>query len=475
MGKSSLVKAAHAAALARYPGSLALIEIEREDIGTLPELLTILRAHTRRCLVFCDDLSFEREDSDYKALKSVLDGGIEGRPATVLFYATSNRRHLMPRDMIENERATAINPSEATEEKVSLSDRFGLWIGFHNCDQQTYFAMVEGYAADLRLDISPEALRAEAVSWSVGRGGTVRASGLAIHPGSGGPPGRRSNGEGATMTSPMPSGQVPGIYRKRFGDRVVTSVSDGGLPADPAMLQNIELAESLTILDAARRPAPLMTAVNVFVIQSPGQTILVDTGAGTLMGPTAGRMMGNLAAAGIAPEAIDAVLMTHLHIDHVGGLLTADGAPAFPNADLLIPRGEADFWFDDAAEAAAPAAMRPGFTLARRTTTPYGDRVKTFTAAPAPGIEAVPLPGHTPGHTGYALGSGADRLLIWGDIMHAPEIQARRPGRGGDLRPGPALGHRDPQGDLGAGGGGAAVGCRDAPAFPRLPVSGAGG
>jgi predicted AAA+ superfamily ATPase len=171
MGKSSLVKAAHAAALARYPGSLALIEIEREDIGTLPELLTILRAHTRRCLVFCDDLSFEREDSDYKALKSVLDGGIEGRPATVLFYATSNRRHLMPRDMIENERATAINPSEATEEKVSLSDRFGLWIGFHNCDQQTYFAMVEGYAADLGLDISPEALRAEAVSWSVGRGG----------------------------------------------------------------------------------------------------------------------------------------------------------------------------------------------------------------------------------------------------------------------------------------------------------------
>jgi len=171
MGKSSLVKAAHAAALAQYPGRLALIEIEREDIGTLPDLLTILRAHTKRCLVFCDDLSFEREDSDYKALKSVLDGGIEGRPATVLFYATSNRRHLMPRDMIENERATAINPSEATEEKVSLSDRFGLWIGFHNCDQQTYFAMVEGYAADLGLDISPAALRAEAVSWSVGRGG----------------------------------------------------------------------------------------------------------------------------------------------------------------------------------------------------------------------------------------------------------------------------------------------------------------
>jgi predicted AAA+ superfamily ATPase len=171
MGKSSLVKAAHAEALARSPGSLVLIEIQREDIVTLPELLNVLRTSARRCLVFCDDLSFEREDADYKALKSVLDGGIEGRPVNVLFYATSNRRHLMPRDMIENERSTAINPSEATEEKVSLSDRFGLWIGFHNCDQPTYFAMVVGYAADLGLHIDPDALRAEAASWSVGRGG----------------------------------------------------------------------------------------------------------------------------------------------------------------------------------------------------------------------------------------------------------------------------------------------------------------
>ncbi len=229
------------------------------------------------------------------------------------------------------------------------------------------------------------------------------------------------------MTSPVPTGQAPGIYRKRFGDRVVTTISDGGMPADPAMLQNIALAESLAILDAARRPAPLMTAVNVFVIQSAGQTILVDAGAGTLMVPTTGRMMGNLAAAGIAPGDVDAVLMTHLHIDHVGGLLDAGGAPAFPNADLLIPQGEADFWFDDAQEAAAPEAKRPGFALARRMTAPYGARVKLFADAPAPGIEAIALPGHTPGHTGYALGSGADRLLIWGDVMHAPEIQARRP------------------------------------------------
>ena len=171
MGKSSLVKAAHAAVNAETPGCLALIEIHREDIRTLPDLLNLLRGHKRRCLILCDDLSFEREDADYKALKSVLDGGIEGRPANVLFYATSNRRHLMPREMIENERGSAVNPGEAVEEKVSLSDRFGLWIGFHNTDQPTYLAMVEAYAADLRLPIGAEALRAEAVAWSAGRGG----------------------------------------------------------------------------------------------------------------------------------------------------------------------------------------------------------------------------------------------------------------------------------------------------------------
>jgi predicted AAA+ superfamily ATPase len=170
MGKSSLVKAVHAAANQARPGRLALIEIHREDIRTLPDLLHVLRGQVRRCLILCDDLSFEREDSDYKALKSVLDGGIEGRPENVLFYATSNRRHLMPRDMIENERQTSINPSEATEEKVSLSDRFGLWIGFHNCDQAAFFAMVDGYAVPLRLAISTDELHAQAVEWSVTRG-----------------------------------------------------------------------------------------------------------------------------------------------------------------------------------------------------------------------------------------------------------------------------------------------------------------
>ncbi len=169
MGKSSLVKAVHAVANTEHPGGLALIEIHREDIASLPALLNAVRGR-RRCLILCDDLSFEREDADYKALKSVLEGGIEGRPDNVLFYATSNRRHLMPRDMIENERSTAINPSEAIEEKVSLSDRFGLWVGFHNCDQPTYFAMVEGYAAAMSLPIDMQELRAEANEWSVTRG-----------------------------------------------------------------------------------------------------------------------------------------------------------------------------------------------------------------------------------------------------------------------------------------------------------------
>ena len=170
MGKSSLVKAAHAATLAKTPGSLALIEIAREDIVTLPALLSLLRQTPRRCLVFCDDLSFEKQDADYKALKSVLDGGIEGRPHNVLFYATSNRRHLMPRDMIENEQGTAINPAEATEEKVSLSDRFGLWLGFHNCDQAQYFRMVDAYAKAWNLPVDTPTLHTQANEWSITRG-----------------------------------------------------------------------------------------------------------------------------------------------------------------------------------------------------------------------------------------------------------------------------------------------------------------
>jgi uncharacterized protein len=170
MGKSSLVKAAHAAVNATTAHSLVLVEIHREDIPTLPRVLTLLRGTRRRCILFCDDLSFDQQDTSYKSLKAVLEGGIEGRPSNVVLYATSNRRHLLSRDMIENERSTALNPGEAVEEKVSLSDRFGLWLGFHACDQETYHTMVRGYAARYGLAVPTEQLRAEASEWAITRG-----------------------------------------------------------------------------------------------------------------------------------------------------------------------------------------------------------------------------------------------------------------------------------------------------------------
>jgi uncharacterized protein len=170
MGKSSLVKAVHATVNGTAPGSLVLVEIHREDIPSLPRLLALLRNTSRRCLLFCDDLSFDQQDTSYKSLKAVLEGGIEGRPPNVVLYATSNRRHLLSRDMIENERSTAINPGEAVEEKVSLSDRFGLWLGFHACDQETYHAMVRGYAERYGLGLPADQLRAEASEWAITRG-----------------------------------------------------------------------------------------------------------------------------------------------------------------------------------------------------------------------------------------------------------------------------------------------------------------
>jgi uncharacterized protein len=174
MGKSSLVKAAHAAVNAALAGAkrapLKLIEIHREEIESLPELMALLRPAKERFVVFCDDLSFDAEDTSYKSLKAVLEGGIEGRPDNVIFYATSNRRHLVPRDMMENERSTAINPGEAVEEKVSLSDRFGLWLGFHRCSQDEYLAMVDGYVAHYRIPYGKDALAAEALEWATTRG-----------------------------------------------------------------------------------------------------------------------------------------------------------------------------------------------------------------------------------------------------------------------------------------------------------------
>ena len=169
MGKSSLVKAVHAAVLADgLP--LKLVELQREDLPSVGRLLNLLRVADQRFVLFCDDLSFSHDDQHYKSLKAVLDGGVEGRPDNVVFYATSNRRHLMPRDMIENERSSAINPSEAVEEKVSLSDRFGLWLGFHPCNQDDYLAMIRGYCDAFGVVIDDATLRAEALEWQATRG-----------------------------------------------------------------------------------------------------------------------------------------------------------------------------------------------------------------------------------------------------------------------------------------------------------------
>jgi predicted AAA+ superfamily ATPase len=175
MGKSSLVKAVHAevaAGLAHTEGQrLILVEIHRDDIPSLPQLLTQLRDAVHRFILFCDDLSFDHDDAAYKSLKSVLDGGIEGRPPNVILYATSNRRHLMPRDMIDNERSSAVNPGEAVEEKISLSDRFGLWLGFHACDQPTYLAMIRGYVEHYQIEIDEADLVRQASEWALTRGG----------------------------------------------------------------------------------------------------------------------------------------------------------------------------------------------------------------------------------------------------------------------------------------------------------------
>ncbi|WP_116082771.1 ATP-binding protein [Tropicimonas sp. IMCC34011] len=170
MGKSSLVKAVHGALL-EEGHALKLVEVLREDLPSIGRLLSLLDGAAERFVLFCDDLSFSHDDQHYKSLKAVLDGGVRGRPANVVFYATSNRRHLMPRDMIDNERSAGINPGEAVEEKVSLSDRFGLWLGFHPCDQDAYLAMVRGYCDAHDLEIGDEELRAEAIEWQATRGG----------------------------------------------------------------------------------------------------------------------------------------------------------------------------------------------------------------------------------------------------------------------------------------------------------------
>ena len=239
----------------------------------------------------------------------------------------------------------------------------------------------------------------------------------------------------------MSTEQMPGVYRRLVGDVLVTALSDGSLVLPLDLLQNSTPAEAEATLRGAGRRPPFATAINAFVLQWPGLTVLVDTGAGTLVGPGSGKLARNLQEAGLSAASIDAVLMTHLHGDHAGGLIDGDGNPAFPNAKLLVPEAEMAFWLDDTQKAAAPEARRGSFDVARQMTAPYGDGLQRVTGtSPLSAVEAVPLPGHTPGHTGYVVGGGSERLLIWGDTCHMQESRpaARRlPSPSTSTRPSP--------------------------------------
>lgn len=227
----------------------------------------------------------------------------------------------------------------------------------------------------------------------------------------------------------IPERQVAGVHHRRVGGIVVTALSDGYLDGSMAVLRNIAADDAVRLLREAHRPVPRRTAVNTFLIRSGGRTALVDTGCGTAMGPTVGRLPENLAAAGVAPSEVDAVLLTHMHPDHSNGLADAAGVALFPNAELVLHADELAFWTDDAAMARADEMSRQrNFQAARDQARPYAARTRTFSGGEVfPGVTAVPLPGHTPGHTGYLIASGETSLLIWGDIVHVPELQVPRP------------------------------------------------
>jgi glyoxylase-like metal-dependent hydrolase (beta-lactamase superfamily II) len=228
----------------------------------------------------------------------------------------------------------------------------------------------------------------------------------------------------------MPDSQVPGVHHRRVGDIVVTAVSDGHLDGSMAVIRNIAPEEAARMLRDAFRPVPRRTAVNTFLVHAGGKLALVDTGCGNAMGATGGKLPANLAAAGVRPEEVDAVLLTHMHPDHSNGLADAQGRPLFPRAELVMHEAEWAHWNDDAAMARADETSRErNFQAARDQAAPYRDRLRFFKGGGEvfPGITAMPFPGHTPGHSGYMVASGGDSLLIWGDIVHIPEIQVPRP------------------------------------------------
>ncbi len=222
--------------------------------------------------------------------------------------------------------------------------------------------------------------------------------------------------------------QAPGYYRCKVGDIVVTALNDGALAEPADVLTGIDAAGAAAILTGAfRPPAPLIT-VNAFLIETPDRTVLLDTGCGNRMGPTAGRMAANLAAAGIAAADVDLVLLTHLHPDHVNGLLTADGGAAFPRAKVMVHAADAAVFLSEVVAAGAPDAAKPVFAMAQAAIAPYADRFATFEdGAVVPGITVVPLPGHSPGHSGFRIADGGESLLVWGDVVHVPDLQSPRP------------------------------------------------
>ncbi len=227
----------------------------------------------------------------------------------------------------------------------------------------------------------------------------------------------------------LPEAQVPGIQRRRVGACCVTALSDGSIELPAAAHVGIDEATRDALYRAAGRRPPFLSAINGFLLQWPDRTVLIDTGAGALMGPSLGRLRPNLGAAGEVPTAVDHVLLTHMHPGHIGGLAGDDGAPSFPRATLMADQTELEFWSDGRNLEAAPETVRDSFAVVGRNLAPYRDRTRPFRGGGTvlPGLEAVSLPGHTPGHTGYMLRDGGESLLIWGDIVHAPEVQCARP------------------------------------------------